>query len=252
MAPTTSDVALPDRITPDAIIEALIEMRFETADLPEIVLGRLIDAAHWMDYAQSRLPAADIPQAIREADPDLRYQPLLELRRQDGLRAVKVGGRVLSYHVTTSYPGWLTFQHEIQGVIEHIFEKTRDISFVRLGFRYINAFYPEKHYIYGIEDTSLEVSLRGEKIVSSLNLNYVRRDGAHLMAVRIATPDIVAGTIAPGFSLLCDIDLSTIDRPLVENVKDTMSWIDKAHDLGKAEFFRLISEQSKRKLMRSL
>ncbi len=249
MPTITSDAALPDRITPDAIIEALVEMRFETSDLPEIVVGRLIDAAHWMDYAQSRLPTADIPQAMRESDAELRFQPVLELRRQDGLRAVKLGGRVLSYHITTSYPGWAAFQREIREVVEHIYQKTRGVSFVRLGFRYINLFYPEKHFIHGIGDTNLAVSLQGEKITSSLNLNYVKKDGPHSMTVRIATPDVVVGTLAPGFTLLCDIDLSTTDTRLPTNIDDTMAWIDRAHDLEKAEFFRLIPELIQSKLI---
>ena len=47
---------LPERIDPDAIIEALVECRFEHADLPEAIVGRLLDASLWADYSQK--PAA--------------------------------------------------------------------------------------------------------------------------------------------------------------------------------------------------
>jgi uncharacterized protein (TIGR04255 family) len=75
---------LPERIDPDAIIEALVEFRFEHSELPELMLGRLLDAQLWEGHTQTRLPTADIPQPIREMDPNLRYQPLVELRKSDG------------------------------------------------------------------------------------------------------------------------------------------------------------------------
>src|SRR4051812_17635047 len=108
---------LPDRIEPDAIVEALVEFRFEHTELSELVLGRLVDLPCWEGFEQARLPTADIPQPIRDADPNLRYQPLIELRNSNGSRTAKIGGHVLSYHVTGAYPGWTTFQREIEATL---------------------------------------------------------------------------------------------------------------------------------------
>ena len=84
--------SLPQRIKPDAILEALVEFRFEHTELPELVLGRLLDIQLWSEFGQTRLPTADIPQTIREMDANLRYQPLVELRKDDGSRVAKIGG----------------------------------------------------------------------------------------------------------------------------------------------------------------
>lgn len=234
----------PGRLEPDAILEALVEVRFESPDLPEVVVGRLTDAAHWSTYQQSRLPVADVPQTIRESDLDFRYQPIIELRRPDGLRAARIGGRVVSYHVTNSYPGWAVFQHEIQEVLADITMKIRGINFIRIGVRYINAFTADRHFISGVGDTKLSMELDGSRILGSFNLNYKREHEKHVVMVRLATPDLIAGAIPPGVSLLCDIDINTSGAYLPGSLAAAMAWVEEAHDMEKEEFFRLLPEKT--------
>jgi uncharacterized protein (TIGR04255 family) len=191
---------LPDRIDPDAIIEALVEFRFEHAELAEAVVGRLLDASLWAAYSQARLPSADIPQPIKDMDPNLRFLPIIELKKTDGTRAAKIGGHVFSYHILGSYPGWEIFYQEIDEVLNIIAHKLRSPNFSRLGFRYINMFRPEEHHVTGLSETNISVSIGGEKLTDSLNLNYMRKfDTNHTVTVKIATPDLVATTLRTGF-----------------------------------------------------
>ena len=125
---------LPERIDPDAIIEALVEFRFEHVELPEAIVGRLLDAPLWADYSQIRLPTADIPQPIRESNENFRYLPIIELRNKDNTRSVKIGGHVFSYHVLPPYTGWATFLKELETVLTTIIEKMKSDDFSRLGF----------------------------------------------------------------------------------------------------------------------
>ena len=240
----TRDALLPTRLNPDAILEALVELRFETDELPEAIVGRLVDIPQWKAYAQARLPLAELPQTLRDADANLRHQPTLELRRGDGLRAVKLGSRVVSYHVTTPYPGWEVFREEIGGVLRDVAARITDIRYVRVGLRYINVFHPEKHGVRGVSDTTLAISVAGEPIETSLSLNYMRADGAHAITVRVATPDVIAGAgaLLPGFSLLVDLELATVADPDLGCVEDVAGWIERAHELEKSAFFRLLPE----------
>jgi len=63
----TSD--LPQLLKQDAIIESLLELRFEHSQVGEVVVGRLAAAQEWSDYHSQRLPFSDLPQSIRDADP---------------------------------------------------------------------------------------------------------------------------------------------------------------------------------------
>jgi len=71
--------ALPAEVSPDSILEALLEIRYETQVLPEIVYGRIVDNSNWEGFAQSTLPAYAFPAELRQIDPDLRYAPVLQL-----------------------------------------------------------------------------------------------------------------------------------------------------------------------------
>jgi uncharacterized protein (TIGR04255 family) len=240
--------SLPERIEPDAIFEALVEFRFEHTELPELVLGRLLDLALWEGYAQVRLPAADIPQPIRESDQQLRFQPLVEFRKSNGNRVAKIGGHVLSYHVTGPYPGWTAYREEIGGILLEATAKLKSPQLSRIGIRYINVLRPDKHHVRGLADTNVVLKVGNAELIDSVVVNYMRSGERHSTTVRIATPDLVAGNVPPGFSLLCDIDVATKAGLVIGSYDEAMGWIEDAHTLEKTEFFALLPREVVKKL----
>ncbi len=246
---TTQGSVLPGRITPDAILEALVELHIEHPELPELVVGRLLDADLWRDYTQARLPTADIPQPIREVDLQLRYAPIFELRKGDGSRVAKIGGHVLSYHIVGAYPGWSVFRPELESVLKTVIEKLKAPQFSRIGFRYINIFTPDRHHVGGLADTNIVLRRGDEILTSSVNVNYMRQLGKeHVVTVKIATPDLVGGSVPQHFSLLCDIDVGSKPGVVITTYDHALSWIDAAHDLEKAEFFGILPDDITNKL----
>jgi uncharacterized protein (TIGR04255 family) len=241
--------SIPERIDPDAILEALVEFRFEHSELPELVLGRLLDAQLWERHTQTRLPAADIPQPIREMDANFRYQPLVELRKNDGNRVAKIGGHVMSYHVVRQYPGWATFRIEIEKTLQEVIAKLKSPQFSRIGLRYINALRPEDHYVRGLADTNIVIKVGERTLTESVNVNYSRMFGEnHIVTVKVATPDLVTGNIRAGYSLLCDIDVGSKVGNTIADYAGAIAWIDEAHILEKTEFFGILPENIINKL----
>jgi len=53
------DLKLPTKLKRDAILESVLELRFATAVVSEVFLGKLIQ--HWPNYQQRRLAAYEIP-----------------------------------------------------------------------------------------------------------------------------------------------------------------------------------------------
>ena len=238
----------PSRIEPDAVLEALVEFRFESSDLPEVVVGRLIDSSWWADYQQTRLPVADIPQTFRDSDPNLRYQATLELRRQDGLRAVKIGGRVVSFHVTTHYPGWAIFGAEVKSYLAGVQEKIRAMSFNKISLRYINAFNSIAHSVSSLDDTNFHFALGNEKINKSINVNYVKSEDRFKVTSRITTADLVLGALPPDAAVLFDIEISTNEKYAADDKESAWAWIEEAHAREKLEFFSILPQSKIRKL----
>jgi uncharacterized protein (TIGR04255 family) len=243
---------LPERIEPDAIIEALVELRFEHDELQEVVLGRLLDIPLWGGHTQLRLPTADIPTPIRDADATLRFQPIVELRSPDGQRVTKVGGHVFSYHIIGAYPGWAVFRSEIADAVHAVIERLRPPRLSRVGFRYVNALRPDEHHVGGLADTNIKIAVGQDGLVDSLILQYQRDHGPkHRVVVRVCTSDIVVGNVRPGYSLLCDIDVATFGGVSLEEFGDTMEWIETAHTVEKTEFFAILPESISIKLQKT-
>src|ERR1700683_441037 len=105
--------SLPRKLKHDSIVEALLELRFETITISEVLFGRLIEHQYWKGFAQRRLPAYDIPDQIRQMDPTLRYIPIIELTAPDQKAVLRLGKSVLSYHRKAPYVGWTSFKTEL-------------------------------------------------------------------------------------------------------------------------------------------
>lgn len=235
---------LPKKIKPDAIIEVVLEVRFDADVLPEVVLGRLADCPTWAALQQRRLPAAEIPGQLRQIEPKLRYQPILEMYESgETPRALRIGPKVLSYHRTKKYVGWNQFRPELEQVATDLFQASRNPRIERLGLRYINALQPNLHNIGSISELDLSTTVAGAELTGSFNLNYMYKVSDLCTAtVRVATPDFVQGALPEGTSVYVDIDVYTNDGASIPSIAAVKQWIVDAHAAEKTEFFHLLRQ----------
>jgi uncharacterized protein (TIGR04255 family) len=241
---------LPRQLEPDAILEALLEVRFDAPTvLPEVLFGRLAEHAAWKDWQQLRLPPYDIPAPLREANPTLRVAPIFELTNAQSHRSVRIGPRVISYHVGAPYPGWAVFQGEINQAVDELFARVKDLRVIRLGLRYINALTHDRHFIKSANDLAVAVTVSGDVQTASMNLNYnvmVRNDT--VCTVRVATRDFVQGVIPDSTTVLADVDVATIDSFSTQDAGIVKDWAVFAHQKEKEEFFHLLTPEIVTKL----
>ena len=189
--------SLPKKLKYDSISEAMFEARFDAdpSSVPEILLGRLADNAEWRGFTTRRLPTADIPAAIRRADPNLRYQPAIDLINPDGTKIVRLGPQSLAYGRRAPYPGWdRAFGAEIGQAIDILFAVVPRVSATRLGLRYINTLRSDFHEISGIETLNLNIVIDAVAVTHNLNLNYtIPVSDNSSCTVRIATVEYALG-----------------------------------------------------------
>jgi uncharacterized protein (TIGR04255 family) len=208
--------SMPRKLKNVPISDAIFDVRFTCTDLPELVIGTL--ASHWKGWAAQRLPAGEIPSAIRQTDPNLQHQPVMELRSRDRPRVVRIGERMLSYHAQTPYPGWSQWKPELDAVIEFVFGSFENFKSTRLGLRHINSLSPV-HLVKDITSLNFSVSVGGASLDAPLNLNYQTKDDGHRLAiVRIASKDFVTTSpvesvpsvrVGPGLTALMRTPLRT-------------------------------------------
>ena len=236
----------------DGIKEAICEIRFNAPQSPEVVLGRLADSRAWRDHEQKRLPAADLPAALREVDQNLRYQPILEVAAVSRRGFLRIGPYALSIHQTEKYEGWTTFQPAIKEAVDSIYEALPAASIERIGLRYINLLNEHDHLITKPHNLRLSIKTADNiSVVDSFVVNYRRnKSPRHVCQVCVATPEYTAGPSPDNFSVAVDIDVFTTNFIQISNESDVMNWIEDAHLYLKEEFFDLWKDDVIQKLKR--
>jgi uncharacterized protein (TIGR04255 family) len=234
---------LPQKLKRDAIVEALLEIQFEHGAVGDFVVGQLAAAPDWLSYHNVRLPFADFPAPLREADANLRYQPTFQLNRPTPGEIVKIGPRVISLHVLSPYPGWERFHERLQSLVEQLFSIVRNPHINRLGLRYLNALSPA-HGFKSLEDLNFCFEVGSERPSSELTASYRFDPLPNVRAqVTLASPAFVVGVAAPGAVAFVDVDVSTPGPLGAVSHEKVLSWIIDAHDAEKQAFFALWPEE---------
>ncbi|MBT3054926.1 MAG: TIGR04255 family protein [Candidatus Thiodiazotropha sp. (ex Codakia orbicularis)] len=233
---------LPKKLKEDAIVEAVLEVRFESNDIGEVVVGRLTDLGNWKGFNFQSLPNADIPDIIRVNDPRLKFVPTVEGRSDR--YAVRIGARVISYHVYEPYPGWRDLQHDLNSIIHEIYNRLTDLRVTRLGLRYINLINSKRHNLTDISQLELNINVAGRNIQQGINLAFGQQKSEyHLVMTRVASPEFISGTeLSKDVVCAIDVDVFTNDDFKEEREEAVQRWVSEAHNYEKEAFFQLLPD----------
>lgn len=234
----------PKKISHDAIIEAIFEMRFDQKSLSEIFYGKLAGHQRWSSYVPRSTGLAQLPKQLIDADPNLRYQPRIEAIAADSHSSLRIGEHSLSFHRKAPYTGWAQFREELSSVVTSFFDCAADPTVTRLGLRYINALNAEKHGVHSFADLDVTTTIAGQPMSSDLNLNFSSRLGERSRAtVRIASQSFIQGELPDGTTVVVDLDVYTEDDVTMTLRPTVTDWIEFAHGKEKDEFFHLFKQE---------
>lgn len=130
---------LPKKITPCPIIESIVEVRFNSAIPSDAIFG--IIYSRFKEYFPKepiRLPILQLPEQIRNNDPNLIYKPHYKLSNDAFL--FQVGPKSFALINKEEYVGWKTFSQKIKDCFHKIAEMQIIKTTKRFGLRYINFF----------------------------------------------------------------------------------------------------------------
>ena len=97
--------AVPSKLKDDSIVEAVFEIRFDTAIIPEVLIGRFIDNEKWGSREQRQLPAYNIPAQLRSIDPNIKFSPIIELAEPHTKSILRLG-QLRSCLITNRHRTW--------------------------------------------------------------------------------------------------------------------------------------------------
>ncbi|WP_446009612.1 TIGR04255 family protein [Candidatus Electrothrix sp.] len=129
----------PAKITPDPIINAVVELRFNSSVPEDAVLGMLFAQIKSKYNKFQKLPVADFPKEVRMNDQALQFNPYYQC--EAGAYRLNVGPKVISLAISKDYPGWKEhYFPEVKSVLSHLDQAGIVDNFIRIGVRYIDFF----------------------------------------------------------------------------------------------------------------
>ncbi len=129
---------LPKRIALCPIIDSVVELRFDSAIQPDAIFGIIFSAVK-TEYPQfQRLPVADVPEPLRNHDPNLKFSP--HYQGVSSSFVLRIGPRVVSLSNVGEYVGWDKFLLKLKDILDKLNKVEIVSKFTRIGIRYIDFF----------------------------------------------------------------------------------------------------------------
>lgn len=127
---------LPKLLAQEPLIDAVFEVRMGgTPQLADLLPGALFGQLSPKPSIQ-RLPAAEIPQPIRDQDPNLAFQPVIRLDWREFI--ISFGDRNLAISCKLPYPKWPAFRAAILDIVAKVAKVGIVGPVERYSVKYVN------------------------------------------------------------------------------------------------------------------
>ena len=141
------------------IVDAVLEIRFQSTVPASAVFGIIYGALNQDFVKLDTLPIMQIPEPLRETDPNFKFKGHYRLTNKDGY-SLQIGPDVLVFGSIIPYEGWAAFSSFFYPLLEKVLGLGIISNFTRLGQRVINLFENVAHSDFKItlEIISKEIS----------------------------------------------------------------------------------------------
>lgn len=233
---------LPVRLGKSPLVEALFELRF-TSHLPaaSILSGLLYTSLKCSEIV--RLPHADIPDQIRQTDPNLIYMPVIRLKKENF--HINLSDRSILVSVPHPYVGWNRFQKTILEVLEAVASANIIDRTERFSLKYIDIFDMAGFSADG-KGFTLGFNLPAINVMhQSIQGRFEVRENPWIHVIGYfgeAHGKLPDGTSKKG--IMMDVDtIEFLNSSYTEFMENAKSKLDELHNSNKKLFFKLISEE---------
>lgn len=229
------ELKIPKRITPDPILESVVEIRF-TTKLPSEAIFGLVYNKLIVDFPNyEKLPILQLPEAIRNQDKNLEFAPHYKFVNENF--QVNIGAKAISIVHPKPYRGWESYFK----VIEKIMRDFEELDFInnitRVGVRYIDFFDQTnifENLQFKIENFPFEINQ------SSFTTTFAFDKFRTNLQVFNATQIEIKGIQYSG-SVFDSDTYDEIDISFSKN--NVLKRISEAHEVEKKVFFNLVTDE---------
>lgn len=225
---------LPLSVEACPIIDALIELRFVAEVNPNAVFG-LIYGVLLPAYSGTiqNLPILQLPEAVRNSDPALKYKPLYRILNKDVI--IQIGPDVLSISSPLPYIGWERFKSHVVNIIRLISGANIIKQVIRLGHRYINFFDVDM-----LPNITMSFQMTEGYSIQNLQITTQVKDSSFENTIQFSNSSVMNINM-PNERKGSIIDIDTFrDYPDNSFLNNVDKEIEDAHQSEKTLFFSLL------------
>lgn len=231
---------IPTKLNLCPIIESVFEIRFDSALDANIVFaliyGKLKD-----DFPKvETLPLSELPASMRDADPNLKYQPAYKLHYKDNENIVlQICAKAVGFSFTPEYCGWNDFSSFVIHYLKKIKEAEVVSQVIRIGFRVINFI---EGNVFDGEKTNLKICLKNEEIpYKETSIKTIFSDG-DCHSITMIFNEAQLNNVTPNKKgSVIDIDTFSVNCSCF--FENAHAFLEKIHLAEKKVFFKLLTEE---------
>lgn len=240
---------LPKKLGKEPLIDVVCGVNFDSGVPADTLLpGLLLSKLSASNPKFETLPAAQLPQIVRDNDPNLQNAPLMRIM-VDSRFTVLIGSKWLGVGCQMPYAGWTAFKE----MILNVFSVLRDMPSVSgiksHSIKYVD-FIKSEETSKSLARFNVKIEVAGRKLFDQTT--QIRTEIAEtpfLHAATIMSPaaaKINGGTVD---GALIDVDTHRIERFSLNDFLEQLSELLEAiHGANKAFFFDLLSEEGLQEL----
>lgn len=234
---------VPVSLEKDPIVEAVFEVRFDSTEQQpaDLLIGLLFSKLRLQFPTSRRLPFADIPRPMRDADPKLRFQPLHAL--EGAGHRILISDKAIALSQLKPYPGWNSFREDIVRLVEAVHQTGIVSGVTRCSLRYLNVLTegePNDLKKFRLDLNIADLPLRGPGFALQAE---VEREECIAVLQLTSGATVVASTSSEKFAttgFLVTVD-TVRQAGLEEFWENPLDFLEQLHRVGKQVFFGLLA-----------
>jgi uncharacterized protein (TIGR04255 family) len=237
---------LPKILEREPLVDAVCEVRMEaSAPLADVLPGILFHQLKEPSPSISRLPAAEIPQPVRAAQPAWQYAPTQRL--DWGEYVISVGDRNVIISCKMPYPKWPSFKKNILEIADVIAGVGVAGNVERFSVKYVNLI--EAPTIAAqIAKINLKIRIGGLEVNADhldMKVHHVEGDTIHIVTVITgANGRMSDGREASGVVVDIDSIRNIQPMPFDTFARGLEPQIEKLRQSNKVRFFDCLKQET--------
>jgi uncharacterized protein (TIGR04255 family) len=236
---------LPTKLGREPLVDAVLEIRFTSLIPASSVLPGILFSGLDGDKTIERLPAADIPLALRGIDPNIQFAPVGRVVWDNFF--ILYSDNSLAIACKVPYSGWQAFKIAIERVLKLVAKEKIITNVNRIGLKYVDLV--EKSTLQEqVGAVNLALTIANHQLTEEqfqLRLELTKKGFINAIQL-IAGATISINNSDKRSGLIVDIDTikNTVDLEMSSFMNSLSTTIEEMHTVNKEVFFDILTQST--------